>query len=323
MRADIDFRRLQHFVCLAEELNFTRAADRAKLSQTAFSRSIQVLESGFNVALFDRGTRSVQLTAAGRQLLGKAKYLLAQSRDLIREVGDIASADGGELCFGASLMAIDTVVGQVLPTLMQLRPRLKVKVEASHWRLLQQQLEQERIEFFVSYPGLLRHNPDFMVTRLPSVASSVFCRAQHPLLDKGSALNPMDIGRYPWASVQLRDRANVDMRKLFGVPADAPLPLALECNDLSLLRQTVLGSDMMLFTWNSWLQSDVQSGLIANLGKVLQPTLEDRAWNIECAIVQMADRTPSPAADSLIELIKQKFPGTADRPGTRGTAARN
>lgn len=318
MGAGFDLKRLQHFVLLAEELNFTRAADRASLSQTAFSRSIQVLESGFTVSLFDRGTRSVRLTAAGQQLLAKARYLLAQSRDLVREVDDIANAQGGELSFGASQMAIDSVVSSALPTLMQRSPRLKVNVEVSHWRLLKQHLEQERIEFFVSYPGLLRHDPDFVVTPMPSVPSSVFCRAQHPLLSRGEPPRPHDLPSYPWASVQLRDRANVDMRTLFGVPVDKPLPLALACDNLLLLRQSVLGSDMLLFTWSSWLNTDVQQGLIVDLGRQLRPALPKRTWQIECAIVRLAGRTVSPAARRLIELMQRQaeaFPGRA--PGRR------
>jgi DNA-binding transcriptional LysR family regulator len=303
MHAGIDLKRLQHFVFLAEELNFTRAADRANLSQTAFSRSIQALEGGFQVGLFDRGTRSVRLTAAGRQLVPKARHLLLQSRDLVREAHDISNAQGGELSFGASPMTIDSVVSRALPTLMQQSPRLKVNVEMSHWRLLQQHLEQERIEFFVSYPGLLRQNPDFVVTPLPPMPSSVFCRPQHPLLARGEPPRPRDLAAYPWASVQLRDRADSDMRNLFGVPADAPLPLALTCDNLPLLRKSVLGSDTILFTWCSWLEADIQQGTIVDLGRLLQPALPQRSRQIECAIVQLAGRTATAAARRLIELM--------------------
>lgn len=299
-------KRLQHFVFLAEELNFTRAAECANLSQTAFSRSIQVLEAALAVSLFDRGTRSVQLTAAGQQLLAKARHLLAQSRDLIRDVDDIANAQGGELSFGASQMTIDSVVSSALPMLMQRSPKLKVNVEVSHWRLLLQHLEQERIEFFVSYPGQLRHDPDFVVTLIPSVPSSVFCRAQHPLLTRSEPPRPHDLPDYPWASVQLRDRANIDMRTLFGVPVDAPLPLALACDNLSMLRQSVLGSDMLLFTWSSWLATDVTEGLIVDLGRRLRPALAAQTWLIPCAIVQLAGRTVSPAARRLIDLMLQQ-----------------
>lgn len=49
MRASINLKHLRHLELLAEELNFSRAAERANLSQTAFSRSIQALETEFGL----------------------------------------------------------------------------------------------------------------------------------------------------------------------------------------------------------------------------------------------------------------------------------
>lgn len=86
MNTSIEFKRLQHLVLLAEELNFSRAAERACLSQTAFSRSIQSLEAEFGLRLFDRGTRWVQPTTTGRHLAERARELLARARDLAQEV---------------------------------------------------------------------------------------------------------------------------------------------------------------------------------------------------------------------------------------------
>lgn len=57
VNTSIELRQLGHLVMLADELSFTRAAIRANLSQTAFSRSIGSLEKRLGVRLFDRGTR--------------------------------------------------------------------------------------------------------------------------------------------------------------------------------------------------------------------------------------------------------------------------
>jgi DNA-binding transcriptional LysR family regulator len=205
MNAEFELKRLRHLVLLADELNFTRAAERAHLSQTAFSRSIQALEAGFGLRLFDRGTRSVQVTAAGRQLVARARELLAHANDIAHEIEGIVEADGGHLSFGASLMAIDGVLRGVLPALKQKSPRLKLNIEVSHWQLLQQHLEQERIEFFVGYPGPLAGNPDFEVTSLSPQPVSIFCRAGHPLAQSVRPPSPKQVSAYPWAMVQLPD----------------------------------------------------------------------------------------------------------------------
>src|SRR5437763_12514250 len=75
--ADFDSRLLRAFVAVAEELNFTRAADRLHLAQQALPAQIRQLETRVGERLFDRTARSVALTGAGEQLLPPARTALA------------------------------------------------------------------------------------------------------------------------------------------------------------------------------------------------------------------------------------------------------
>lgn len=304
MRASIDLRRLQHLVLLAEELNFTRAAERAFLSQTAFSRSIQSLEAEFGMRLFDRGTRSVQPTTTGRHLAERARELLARASDLAQEVDYLAHADGGALCFGASLFAVDTVLPGILPKLTQNRPALKLSVEVSQWEILVQHLDDEHIEFFVAYPGQLAADPRYAVTNLAPRPASLYCRTGHPLLEPGrTAPSPEQVPLFPWAAVQMAPAIGVQLRALFGMAADSELPLTLSCDNQALLRETVLGSDTLLLTWQAWLQSDLASGTVVDLGARLRPALPAQAMRLGLGIVHLAGRTLSPAANKLIKLV--------------------
>ncbi|MFP3969202.1 LysR family transcriptional regulator [Actinomadura fulvescens] len=74
---DVDLQGLRAFVATAEEMHFGRAAERMYLSQQALSKRIRRLEEALGASLFDRTTRRVELTAAGRRLLPKAKHALA------------------------------------------------------------------------------------------------------------------------------------------------------------------------------------------------------------------------------------------------------
>ncbi len=303
MSTSIDLKRLQHWVLLADELNFSRAAERANLSQTAFSRSIQALESELGTRLFDRDTRSVQETAVGRHLITRARDVLARAHDLGRDAHDMAHAQGGELSFGASLMAVNGVLHGILPQLHQHSPRLKLNVEVSQWLMLLQHLEQQTIEFFVAYPGTLAYDPRFTVTALPPERASVYCRADHPLLTQATTPTPSQLPNYPWAAIQLSDTLAVGLRKLFNMPPGSTLPLALSCDNLALLRETTLASNTLLLSWSSWVHADLQAGVLIDLGALLEPSLPKQAMQMECAIVQLAGRTPSPAAQRLMALI--------------------
>src|SRR5204862_6268900 len=77
---DLDTRLLRAFVTVAEELNFTRAAERLLLAQQALSAQIRQLETRLGVRLFERTTRRVRLTAAGELLLPDARAVV-QARD--------------------------------------------------------------------------------------------------------------------------------------------------------------------------------------------------------------------------------------------------
>ena len=74
---DLDLRSLRYFVAAAEELHFTRAAERLFVAQQALSRDIRRLEDQLGVALFVRTTRKVALTADGERLLVRAREILA------------------------------------------------------------------------------------------------------------------------------------------------------------------------------------------------------------------------------------------------------
>lgn len=300
----IDLRRLHHLVLLAEELNFSRAAERAFLSQTAFSRSIQALEEDFGMRLFDRGTRSVQPTTTGRRTVERARELLARARDLAQEVDYMAHADGGILSFGASLFAVDTVLPGVLPLLRKNRPALRLNVEVSQWGILLQHLENEQIEFFVAYPGQLVQDPRFCVTVLAPRPASLYCRAGHPLLKcKRTAPSPEQVPTYPWAAVQMDKAIGAQLRTLFGMAADTELPLTLSCDNQALLRDAVLCSDALLLTWEAWLQADLSKGTLVDLGAQLRPALPAQARQLNLGLVHLAGRTLSPAARKLIDLL--------------------
>ncbi|WP_084085164.1 LysR substrate-binding domain-containing protein [Cupriavidus sp. USMAA2-4] len=77
----MEFRHLRYFLVLAEELHFGRAARRLAISQPPLSLNIQQLEASVGARLFERDSRGVRLTAAGRAFRESATALLAQAEE--------------------------------------------------------------------------------------------------------------------------------------------------------------------------------------------------------------------------------------------------
>jgi len=83
---DLEIRLLRNFVAVAEELHFSRAAQRLFVAQQALSRDIRKLEDRLGVRLLDRTTRQVTLTPAGATLLTRTRELLAHFDATVREL---------------------------------------------------------------------------------------------------------------------------------------------------------------------------------------------------------------------------------------------
>lgn len=79
----LTLRQLRYFVAVASDLSFRRAAERLGVSQPPLTRQIQELEDIVGLALLERDTQGVALTAAGQEFLDEARALLARADQLV------------------------------------------------------------------------------------------------------------------------------------------------------------------------------------------------------------------------------------------------
>lgn len=101
----IELRQLRYFLAVADELNFTRAAEGLHLAQQALSASIKRLEDQLGVALFVRTTRRVELTAAGAVLVDGARAVMEAASEALDRMHQAAEGRTGRLRVGFSTAA--------------------------------------------------------------------------------------------------------------------------------------------------------------------------------------------------------------------------
>ena len=110
----MELRQLSHFLAVAEERHFTRAAARVHLTQSSLSSSIRALEREIGSDLFVRSTRQVELTEAGRALLPAARRTVVAAEDGRDAVAAVRGLVRGHLAIGA----IQALAGVDLPGLV-------------------------------------------------------------------------------------------------------------------------------------------------------------------------------------------------------------
>lgn len=98
----MELRHLRYFVALAQELSFTRAAERLRVSQPPLSQQIRALEEELGTQLFARTSRRVDLTAAGEVFLGHAKAILERVEQAASQARAIGAGTSGHLEIGLS-----------------------------------------------------------------------------------------------------------------------------------------------------------------------------------------------------------------------------
>jgi DNA-binding transcriptional LysR family regulator len=192
----MDMRQIEFFVAVAEERNFTRAAELTYVTQSGLSSSIRGLERELGVQLFDRGARAVALTAGGQRLLPRARRMLADARALHQELKLAKDALAGTLRVGAEQCLGDLVdLPDLLAAFQNRHPAVSLFFAQSGSGQLLDQLARGELDVVLAAqpvhgrPGsTARGIRSVELRREPFV---VLCAPGHPLAEVGELDWPM------------------------------------------------------------------------------------------------------------------------------------
>jgi DNA-binding transcriptional LysR family regulator len=122
----MELRQLEYFVAVAEERNFTRAAERVHISQSGVSAQIRQLEHELGAVLFDRSGRTVTLTVAGKAALDHARAALAAAEAVGQAVGEVTGLIRGRLTLGMVVGCTLTPLFDALAAFHQAHPGVEI-----------------------------------------------------------------------------------------------------------------------------------------------------------------------------------------------------
>ncbi|MFE5794262.1 LysR family transcriptional regulator [Streptomyces sp. NPDC056503] len=188
----MELRHLQHFVAVAEDRHFTRAAERLMVSQSGLSASIRALERTLKAPLFVRSTRRVTLTEAGRALLVEAERILAQVRAAHEAVAAVQGVLRGTLSLGTEQCVAGVHVARLLAAFRRRHPDVEVRLRQEGGLTLAEDVAAGRLDLAFAYRA---QDDSEHLRSLPLAAEpmTLLCHPEHPLAAAGRGLALADL----------------------------------------------------------------------------------------------------------------------------------
>lgn len=179
MTLNIKYRPLKAFLLAVETGSFTHAADQLSVTQPSFTALIQDLEKALDVRLFERTTRSITLTAAGKDLRDRIHRPIADLEESYRNMMDLAAVRRGSVVVGALPSASLTIIPPTLGQLRRKHPALQIRVVEAHNDELIRMLRTNQVEFALA--TTLADVPDLEFLPLVADAFHVVSAPDHPI----------------------------------------------------------------------------------------------------------------------------------------------
>jgi DNA-binding transcriptional LysR family regulator len=213
-----ELRQLRTFVALADELNFTRAAERLHVGQQAVSKTVAQLERELGVELVERTTREVRLTAAGEALVAHGRPVLRAA-----DAAFAAARDAGRGLSGTVRLGVSPAIG----------PREREELV----RALRRDAPEVSVSVLEVRPGdvrrlLLAGALDLVITRTGASAADV----------DSAPLRPTPAGLFVAAGHRLAGAREVALRELDGERLLTWSPPGTAFTDLLVTRLEAAGA---------------------------------------------------------------------------------
>lgn len=186
-------RQLEVFIATAHTENISRAADQLAMSQSAASGALRDFESQFDVQLFDRAGKRLQLNELGRLVRPRAESLLEQARELEQELAQ--HRDVGHLRLGATLTIGNYLAVDLMAEFMRRLPNAELSLQVANTATIANMVLNFDIDV-----GLIEgelHDPDLEVSRWRDDELVVFSSPSHPLAQE-PYLSDEDLVGAPW-----------------------------------------------------------------------------------------------------------------------------
>ena len=283
---------LRAFITAAEQRSFSGAAKLLHLSLPALSRRISNLEARLGVRLFDRTTRSIELTLLGSRFLREVSPVVQNLDRSVHGLRDAAQLESGDVTIGCVFSAVHHFLPTVIKAFRARHPQVLVRIMEQSADGVFASVRHGEADFGINYIGMQESDVDF--TLLLNEPYVLACRSDHAL---GTRRNVrwQELAAWDQVRVSQSSRNRVFIDKALAELPSPPRPVCEVRHVSTLIGMVEAGLGVAIVP-----KLTVPRRPASVVGVPLLPTVTR-----SMGIIQRAGRSLSPAATAFAELLVQ------------------
>lgn len=299
----MSLKHLEHWLALAETGSFSRAAEKLHITQSALSRSIQVLEEELGGALVDRIGKRNELTPLGLSVLERARRIVHEAQELRQGAALLQQGGVGRLRVGLGSGPGAMLMTPWLRYMAEHHPSVQVAISRGSTELQLMQLRERELDALVVDVRRVVVAPDLNMEQVVEMPAGFVCRAGHPLLTRYPQTVPFEaLLDHPMASTQLSHEVARIMVDHYGPKANPAQMTTLQCEDIASLLEVVRHTDAIFLGIVGAARPGLADGSLVELA--LDPPFRAGA---RLALITLAGRTELPVMAVFREFVKKKL----------------
>ncbi|MEZ5535587.1 MAG: LysR family transcriptional regulator [Thiolinea sp.] len=193
----LTLKQLQLVTVLGRELSLSKAAEFLHTSRPALSRSLNQMEEALGLVLFERTTRSMKMSSAGRSLFRYANSILAQLAQAQEELEGLRGSVRAEVRIGIIPAFSSYVLGAALEQTRAQVPDVAITIQTHETDVLYRLLSENSIDIMLSHAEFTADMSRVNIHELYQERSSIVCHPGHPL-SKKAQVSARDVASWPW-----------------------------------------------------------------------------------------------------------------------------
>jgi DNA-binding transcriptional LysR family regulator len=231
----MDVRQLEMFRAVAEEGGFTRAAQRLRVSQSAVSRQVKLLEDELGGQLLHRSGKGVTVTAQGELLLRAANRIHRDLQDVAWQISETQKLQRGMLSLGGGMTVCMHVLPRLLKKFRSLYPDVELRVTSGTSEAILRLVRNHQVDLgLLTLPVVAADLTVHPVLREEMV---VVTAPRHPLT-RQRTLDARSLGRYPLILFERGSNTRKVLDEFF-LEEEVPADVTMETENVEIIKAMV------------------------------------------------------------------------------------